>query len=786
MKNIIKNNLKKNAWLTIGLTMLFIMIRPMFQLMSYENAKVYSTPEIVVETMETFFLPDVFTDFLPTLFAGVLVGVILFSYLFSKKKVDLFHSIPVDRKHLFIANYVSGIIIYIIPLIICFIISLGIAIPNHYMTGLVIKNMLIAIASDIVHFLFMYSVTITSVMLSGNIIVALAGAGVFSLFYPIIESLMEYFYSYFFVTYLECNFIKESLLTKFYFLSPVISFSTIIGRTKYYYDDYYYNGNAFFTYAALLMPIVTTAVYVVIAYMLYMNRPSEAAGRALAFKKSQTFIRIPIVILGGFIGAWFMCSTINTYKTSWLFIGMVLGVTLSHCILEIIFNESFKSLFAHKLQFAICILLTAGIFSVFYFDLMGYDKAIPARDDIKSAAVCFEDVDQNISNVIVEENKDETGCFITQYVMNTKAAFTNQYSDKTMIDKIYAISGIGASSVDDMIKRKYESNDNGIIYNEARFYKDAVSEAMAAGTADIDEYSEDGSSVISDDSAYNQAIAWMKENGIKEVDKNGEESNISVDICYTLNSGKIVIKRYDIPISKIYSAMNEVYKTEEFKKDHFDIYNVMEKDAIGKVEVYDVYENRIISLTDNEKNTFLSMYLKDLSKMTADTISQIPVGRMAPYIKINSLYDEALSGYYIYPEFTNTLSYIESLGASTDTFTTKIDKNRIETVSVSSYNLYEYENGESIYVDEIYYSKEKEPEVIDKLADNFEISENIWSNEKLIRYKMGIGDSDTNTMVYLGNDNGIQRSISVLFKDGKMPDRIKKDVAIKIWNDNQF
>ena len=357
---------------------------------------------------------------------------------------------------------------------------------------------------------------------------------------------------------------------------------------------------------------------------------------------------------------------------------------------------------------------------------------------------------------------------------------------KTMIDKIYAISGIGASSVDDMIRRKYESNDNGIIYNEARFYKDAVSEAMAAGTADIDEYSEDGSSVISDDSAYNQAIAWMKENGIREVDKNGEESNISVDICYTLNSGKIVIKRYDIPISKIYSAMNEVYKTEEFKKDHFDIYNVMEKDAIGKVEVYDVYENRIISLTDNEKNTFLSMYLKDLSKMTADTISQIPVGRMAPYIKISNLYDEALSGYYIYPEFTNTLSYIESLGASTDTFTTKIDKNRIETVSVSSYNLYEYENGESIYVDEIYYSKEKEPEVIDKLADNFEISENIWSNEKLIRYKMGIGDSDTNTMVYLGNDNGIQRSISVLFKDGRMPDRIKKDVAIKIWNDNQF
>ena len=171
MKNIIKNNLKQKIWLTGCVTLLFALVGPMMLLMSYENEKKFAlTKESLIQAMERFFLPNIFCDFVPTIIACAVIAVVFFGYLFSKKQVDLYHSIPVNRKNLFICNYISGVIVYLIALFVDNVLCIFVAIPNQFMSATSWKNLIIALLINIVHFLFGYSVTIIGIMLTGNVL----------------------------------------------------------------------------------------------------------------------------------------------------------------------------------------------------------------------------------------------------------------------------------------------------------------------------------------------------------------------------------------------------------------------------------------------------------------------------------------------------------------------------------------------------------------------------------------------------------------------------------------
>ncbi|MDO4189855.1 MAG: hypothetical protein Q4D29_12800, partial [Lachnospiraceae bacterium] len=465
MKNIIKHNLKQKIWLTGCVTLLFVLCRPMMQLMTYENEKRYAiTKEALISVMERFFLPNVFTDYVPTAIACVVIGIVFFSYLFSKKRVDLYHSIPVDRRHLFVANYISGVVVYLIALFAEFIICTFVAIPNHYMTLVSVENMIAALFINFVHFMFGYGVVITAIMLSGNAVVALALSAVIALIYPVVVSLIRYFEGYFYVTYNNCDIVKQNLLTKYYWLSPITSYATIIQRVNYEWELFYYE-KVSMAYAALILPLIMTIVFTAIAYLLYMKRPSEAAGRAIAFKNTRAYIEIPFVITCGLTGGWFMSTSMNTYKPSWIWIGVLLGAILSHCVLEAILNESFKSILSHKIQFVVSIAVVVIIMGIFYTDATKYDYYVPNKDSVASANVYFCDIDSNLSSIEFIEDEKNPGYYVPEYKDRQDTLFTQRFTDGVMIEKIIGISNIGVSCVPEMIDRK-QSNEDEAYYGK--------------------------------------------------------------------------------------------------------------------------------------------------------------------------------------------------------------------------------------------------------------------------------------------------------------------------------
>lgn len=780
MKKLIKINLKRNIWLTGCLSLVFILCRPMMQLLTYENAQRYTiVPEDLISTMEGFFLPDYFTDFVPTLLACAVIGFVYFSFLFSKRQVDLYHSIPVNRKHLFISNYASGIITYIIALLAEYIICIAIAIPNHYFTMKTVSNILIALVCNLIHFIYGYGIIVCAVMLTGNIIVSVAASAVFALIYPVVAMILSYMERYFYVTFTSSESVKADLLTKYYWLSPITSYATVIQRTKHDWTPFFFE-TASEPYVAMILPFIMAIIVTAIAYLLYSKRPSEAAGRAIAFRNSRPIIEIPISIIGGLLGVWFMSISVTTYKSSWIWGGAVLGVLLSHLLLEIIINESFKALFSHKMQLLCTVIVTILIVGIYYGDFTKYDSYVPNRNNIKTVGIYFEGIDNNLSYIEPKPDEKNPGYYNSKYYMGQNYAFTNRLSNEVLIDKVLGVANIGVTCVNDMISAKN-------IENDADYYlREAVEETNIVDDMSESKFVEGMAEDLDDEEAYNLALKWMEENGYHEIDPDDSNRTINIQICYELKSGKIVLRQYDIPLSKALASIGDIYNSEEYNLNHFDIYKGYENGIISKVEIYDSYEQRIGLLTEADKDKLMDTYISELKNITLDTISQVPIGRIVPSYKASELYDESYSGYYIYPEYKKTLALIESYGVDMTGLTAGVDASEIVSINLSSYSLYGRSNQEYAYVSDVNYDSINDKMFLKEIAPKLINANNVWSNELLIDNKTNSDKSGVDMMVYITPENGIQRTFSVRFKDGVLPERIKKDVAIKLWTDNQF
>ena len=105
----------------------------------YNNTISGSTPQ---ERLRNYYINFFTSD------GVVLLGIVLtigafvagiwsFRYLYSRKMVDLYHSVPTKRTRLFFVIYINGLIIWLVPMIIAMILSLIIVFANMVSAGAV-------------------------------------------------------------------------------------------------------------------------------------------------------------------------------------------------------------------------------------------------------------------------------------------------------------------------------------------------------------------------------------------------------------------------------------------------------------------------------------------------------------------------------------------------------------------------------------------------------------------------------------------------------------------------
>ncbi len=320
---------------------------------------------------------------------AIIVGVFGFRFLYSKKMVDLYHSMPLKREHGFLITYINGFLIWLLPMLISTIITLLLMTVNLSQLGIDFSFLrLLGKAGELillclVAFMTVYHFCLMCVMVSGNAFNCLCLVAIGGTASSIIWLLLQAYCENYFVTYCSYN-------TSFYsqtFASPLVN--AVILLLKGIVPSAYNS----LTVSSLVMSLVMIVLFFVAAFLLYKRRPSELAEHGVRNKWVQTIVRIVISIIAGLTCSLIFLAVLGEIDgiRGWCIFACILGAALVFGLMDIIFHMDFKAFLRHKWQMLVTVGIACAILPIFWFDVTGFNKRLPEADEIAKVSLHISD-----------------------------------------------------------------------------------------------------------------------------------------------------------------------------------------------------------------------------------------------------------------------------------------------------------------------------------------------------------------------------------------------------------
>lgn len=382
-----KENNKRRIWVWIVSILLQMVAYPAVMLVylsriqfwnqegSYATAEIYKQALQEAAADAVGFNPRTYTL---VLVLALLIGIQGFSYLYDRRKIDMYHSVPIPLKSRYSVVYWNGIACYFIPAVISVLAALLIATMQGALGVAVLVECGYAFLVNVLFFLVNYHLMIVAVMLTGN---------------PVITGFLTFglLFADFFVVqlYNGMKYIFFETADEYFtdtepYLSPIYDYSNQVYELKWETDLTQMGGIVF---PMCLKWFVMMSVLGVIAYLCYRKRPSEAAGKALAFAKIKPFLKVMVAVMVGIAICYFVYDA--AYYNIWItMLAMVTGTVLCCGAMEVIFEFDIRAMIKHLVSTGISVAAVLVVFCIYHFDLFGYDTYIPDVDEIESVALC--------------------------------------------------------------------------------------------------------------------------------------------------------------------------------------------------------------------------------------------------------------------------------------------------------------------------------------------------------------------------------------------------------------
>lgn len=556
-----------------------------------------------------------------TVALAIILAFNCFGYLYSKSKVDLFHSIPVKRESLFFAKYISGLVIYIVPYIAFMLTAYIVGAANGMLSTAGIKASFIMLFINFLGFLGVYNTAIIAIYLTGNPIVGLFGTGTLLLYGAIAQLLLMAYQSEFLTTYSVYS------ASNSFSLSPV---SDYVNLTK----DFNTLHNRYdIDVSNLVLYLIFVAAGLFIAVMLCKLRASESTGKSIAFAKIMPVLSVVLLIPITLGGAIFFKSVANSsinQNLGWYIFGFIIALVLGHIAIQAIFYLDFKSIFANLANPAIAGIISAIFAAALIFDLTGYNTYIPNDSSYESAAIASYSMQGNIEYYDYEAERDEYGyCSYNRDLIDYRTE-NMKITDKELIKEF-----VGAAIEDTLALEDFRNNapDESTYFSKANVYSNVtVKFNLKNGKSVYREYSVslldhmDIYNKLYANDAYKTVVCPMLTLDPKDAD----------NICYCDAFGPCetafskedmarLVKAYqnDVLSQDVYSLRDEVplgylYKSISFESDN--LYKEYCNDK--KAYIYPSFTNTVAILKELGINT---NYYKDSKNIARIVINDYSV-----------------------------------------------------------------------------------------------------------------------------------------------------------------
>ncbi len=304
-----------------------------------------------------------------TVFVGTAAGINAFAYLHSKNKVDFYHGLPLSRSRYFLIQAVICLVDYLVPSIFFINLLLVIGAVRGLAGAAAFAAAWKMILAGLAPLLVTYCVGSLAMLLTGRLIVGGLGVWTFMVLGPIFAALIEGWKSTFFMSY----------------YSPFV----YADNPMWKYSPYVYPWNAVLkmNWRAVGLSLLAGLILLGINLLIYRRRPSEAAGKSMAFSLPAAVIQVVITVIASLMIGFFFGTIFETFSNGWFVFGLIFGGLLTYLIIQMIYTPSFRQLFSGKwrLLASAVIVFIIAVFSL--FDPMGLDRKLPAQGAIEKVAV---------------------------------------------------------------------------------------------------------------------------------------------------------------------------------------------------------------------------------------------------------------------------------------------------------------------------------------------------------------------------------------------------------------
>ncbi|MGI6007626.1 MAG: DUF6449 domain-containing protein [Ruminococcus sp.] len=590
--SMVKSDLKRRIWAMALLFLGFFAALPLGCMMfidSQQNqlANQYIAYEDMIRNLARYVGPANYGIFLVIAAAAILAAFTGFSYLQSSRKLDLFHSLPIARKTLFLVQHISGLLVFAIPYFICLVLLLIVCIVKTVCTAAVIASMVTGIVMFFLYFLLLYHVTLIAILLTGRILVSVLGLLVLCGYaFLSLQVVFAYFAAFFHTYYWRWDGLLDKVIQVF---SP---FYLYLRHTEAFSGVELESFSVFAgQWKQQLVLVVEIVILFLLSIWLYRKRPSEAAGHSMAFPKTEPVIKVLLIVVLSAAGGLIFSSLVEGSQTGWLVFGIVFCALVLHGVIEVIYSYEFKKVLAHKGTLFLSLGITLLLALAFRFDWFRYDTAIPAMDRLESIAVYVDGLGR--SSYVAVDGYDDT----TEYALN-KGKMTD-------VEAGYRLAEAGVQNERDGLwdgDEAYSSSDNiqPVTIN--------VAYGLSGGREKIRTYTVT-SEQLQQCLPELYATKGFKEghNGILNMDV--DQVNIDyVEMYDAYHNGKINLSPEDAKdILKTYQQELEQAEYEELEPEHIcgrlSVYRKADSQVVSNtfvtdVTVYDSFEKTMKMLDD--------------------------------------------------------------------------------------------------------------------------------------------------------------------------------------------
>lgn len=414
---LIKYNLKRYWWVSV-LSFVFMFCATILRIL-LSDFEHYA--KNIIDNPDSFTNYFINTDvsmyvIIPTL--SVIAAVCVMRYMQHSRSSNLLHSMPYKRSQLFASSYVSGLIIFLIPVLLTGIILAALSLFTKY-------ALLFSLTSVLEWFLFImlygtafYSVSILMSMFTGSSIAQLAFTYIVMAFVIVIYAISTFLFNDWLYAFssVGASYTLESLFK----LTP-FAYAAMPSR----------NGIRWLPAKTHIIMGVYIVLSYIISLILYKKRNMEHSGDLIVFKVTRPIFLYGVVFCAAIVGAGFIKALTEASDVS--LIALIIFGLIGFSAAKMLMLKSFRILKYYKSALVCCLVLALGWCCV-EFNIFGYGQSVPKSDSLSAVYVSRYNTyyDERDSDIIRYAGSTDGALFKEPENINTILEITQKAIDENI------------------------------------------------------------------------------------------------------------------------------------------------------------------------------------------------------------------------------------------------------------------------------------------------------------------------------------------------------------------